>query len=59
MRWVDNIRELSGCNITELKAAVLEIRVVWKAKAVVPVVYNLRRRPLALYLEEVTYAYVE
>ena len=47
MRWVDNIREWSGCNITELEAAALERWVVLKVAAVVVVVYNLRRRPQA------------
>ena len=52
MRWVDNIREWSGCIVTEFKGAALERQVVLKAVAVVLVVYNLRRWPRA-------YAHVE
>ena len=47
MRWVDNICEWSGCNITELKMAALKRRVVSKAAVVVTVVYNLMRQPRA------------
>ncbi len=44
---VDNIREWSGCNTTELKAAALARRAVEGAVPVIPARYNLRRRPRA------------
>ena len=44
MRWVDNIRKWSGCNISELREAALQRRAVVEAVPVIPAAYNLRRR---------------
>ncbi len=48
MRWVDNIREWSGRDTTELKAAALARRAVVGGVPVIKAGYNLRRRPQAI-----------